>query len=427
MMEDMNNRMDSSKLKLANLIRASLPESGLDNMHYFNGSYMEGIDGDKDYLAEEIKAAQTVAREEKIIAFCMNLGDEIPNLMNDVNGHLILNASLQERMDFSLAMFLISAEEYSYFLMHDGYNVNPNASAVWMKRFAEYDKPLGPPIGPATQSGYIYTREFEHASVWLDLSQEKGEITWDTDPVPEPEPENFSLKFVVREANSPSYVSGALISLDSLSKSTNLAGVQYFVLDSGNYNFNISMPGFFTIESYVNINSDTVINLSMRATTADVKFRISEDEQAAVSANVSLNDDSLQTNSVGLAVYSNLPVDEKYSYSISKTGFATVSGNFQLEKDTTINIQLAVQTSIHSSSENTLRIYPVPSDNYLVLESEFEISEIRLIDMEGRLLLSGIVNSRTIREELPDGMPSMYLVNVLFKDGSSTTKRMIGI
>jgi hypothetical protein len=47
-----------------------------------------------------------------------------------------------------------------------------------MKRPAEFDRPLGPPKGPAVQDGYIYTREFAHAKVRLDIDNQVGEIEW---------------------------------------------------------------------------------------------------------------------------------------------------------------------------------------------------------------------------------------------------------
>ncbi len=429
MMVDMNLRMDSTKLKIANMIRATLPEAGLEYMHYFDGSYMEGIEGDPDYFAKGIAAAQTAAREGKIIAFCMNLADELAPLESDENGHLVLDATLQERMKFSLAMFLICSEEYSYFLLHDGYNVNPGASNLWMKRFAEYDKPLGPPEGPAVRSGYIYTREFEHASVWLDLSLGKGSITWDSDTItdPDPEPEKFTLKFVVREANSPAYVPEALITMDSLIKSTNLTGVLYFDLDSGSYHYTIEKPGFFPVDSSLHIFSDTVIQISLQSTTADVKFRIKEGEHPVAYADVSLNNDAMQTNNLGLAVFRDLPVFDDYSWSIEKEGYETVSGSFYLNQDTTINVQLNALTDVDNFHKDLLRIYPIPAESYFILESDHEMAEIQLVDLTGRVGLSESVTGKKVRIELPPGFPHICMLKVFFKDGTVVTKRVVVI
>jgi hypothetical protein len=60
---------------------------------------------------------------------------------------------------FPLACFLIAAEKYSYFCYSWGYHHNDGGLA-W---YPEYDKPLGPPRGPARRDGWIYTRQFERA------------------------------------------------------------------------------------------------------------------------------------------------------------------------------------------------------------------------------------------------------------------------
>jgi len=44
--------------------------------------------------------------------------------------------------------------------------------------YPELDKPLGPPKGDAVQKGWTFQREFEHASVFVDLESRTGEIDW---------------------------------------------------------------------------------------------------------------------------------------------------------------------------------------------------------------------------------------------------------
>ena len=45
-------------------------------------------------------------------------------------------------------------------------------------------KPIGKPLGPASKQGTVYTREFEHATAFVDLSdRRKSQVTW-TDPSP---------------------------------------------------------------------------------------------------------------------------------------------------------------------------------------------------------------------------------------------------
>jgi hypothetical protein len=186
MMQDLNAKIQPNKLLLANILRARLPNSGLDYMQYFDGSYLEGFESEAngiphlEYLAKGIDAVQTAARDGKIICMSMGLGKAMNNghRIDDTRKKIIADADVQTRLDYSLAMFLICAEKYSYFLAHDSYNVNNNNSQVWLKRFPEYDKRLGAPKGPAKQKKYTYTRDFEYASVFLDIVNEVGEIIW---------------------------------------------------------------------------------------------------------------------------------------------------------------------------------------------------------------------------------------------------------
>ena len=186
MMRDLRKRAPSDALLVANLIRARLPDSGLEYLQYLDGSYLEAIEAAvggmsrTEYLGKGISATQKAARDGKIICFSMGLGKAAlaASKIDDSRKRLGPGANTQPRLEYCLALFLICAEKYSYVYPHDGYSVNNNDSAVWLKRFEEYDYPLGPPKGPAVKKGHTYTREFEHASVVLDIEKDEGKITW---------------------------------------------------------------------------------------------------------------------------------------------------------------------------------------------------------------------------------------------------------
>mgnify|MGYP003113647345 CR=1 FL=1 len=186
MMQTLRRQMPANKMLVANIIRARLPDSGLSYLQYFDGSYLEGIESQAngltrvEYLAKGIDAVQQAARQEKIICMSIGLGREaLTGLkIDDSRKRLGRNADIQPRLEYCLALFLICAEKYSYFLPHDGYDVNNGRSSVWLQRFPEYDKRLGPPQGPATRDGHVYSRDFESASVVLDIENEVGKITW---------------------------------------------------------------------------------------------------------------------------------------------------------------------------------------------------------------------------------------------------------
>ncbi len=187
MMEDTRKMLGPQKLMLANILRARFSDSGLSYIRALDGSYIEGFEGAvgmsrKDYVAQGIRDFQKAARQGFIIAYTCGLGgnrqdaDETPRSAARNNNRVMRSRDVQSRFDYQLAIFLICAEKYSYFDLKDGYDAK--RSKTWMTRRADYDRPLGPPGGPAVRDGYTYAREFAHASIQLDIENETAGIVW---------------------------------------------------------------------------------------------------------------------------------------------------------------------------------------------------------------------------------------------------------
>ena len=193
MMTATRKALGPEKLMVANIIRARFPQSGLEYMNYFDGTYLELFTkpagtklSKKDYLAKGIEATQTAARDGKIVAMTLGLGESgVSDGVDETHKRIDdLSAISQDELQYKLALFLVCAEKYSYLFLNDGYCVDSRGknnvcqSGLWLKSLPEYKKPLGAPKGPATRDGYIYTREFEHARVWLDIENDQGKVTW---------------------------------------------------------------------------------------------------------------------------------------------------------------------------------------------------------------------------------------------------------
>ena len=190
MMTETRQAIGPDKIMLANVLRVGIADSGLEAIKQFDGSYIENFEGSgnkeakQKYLATGIEAFQKAAREGFIIAFTAGLsemnteeGDLNPEKTDEIRKGLGKNDDYSKRFNYLLAMFLVCAEKHSYFLAHDGYHAHKK-NKVWMKRPPELERSLGAPKGPAVQDGYIYTREFAHAKVRLDIENEVGKIEW---------------------------------------------------------------------------------------------------------------------------------------------------------------------------------------------------------------------------------------------------------
>ena len=103
-----------------------------------------------------------------------------------------LQAASQAMLVQSLAPYLIVASEttfFSYAWFYDwetGYGACPDAPAhcsappAW---YPEFSKPLGKPLGKAQRKGTVWTREFEGASVYVDLADRAlSAVTWRAAP-----------------------------------------------------------------------------------------------------------------------------------------------------------------------------------------------------------------------------------------------------
>lgn len=85
-----------------------------------------------------------------------------------------LSEEARRKIVFSLACFLIAAQKHCYFSYSWGWR-EQHGSLV---DYPEFRKPLGKPKGQAKKEGWVYTRSYEHASVWVDLADIKAKIDW---------------------------------------------------------------------------------------------------------------------------------------------------------------------------------------------------------------------------------------------------------
>jgi len=83
----------------------------------------------------------------------------------------------RKRISFYIATFLIGAQEYSYFQYGWGWTLHTGP----LCRYPELKRALGKPKGEYTRTspeGWEFRREFEHASVVVDLEKHQGSIDW---------------------------------------------------------------------------------------------------------------------------------------------------------------------------------------------------------------------------------------------------------
>ena len=125
-------------------------------------------------MAEDIEAMSKASKEGKIVIFkgWPGFHQKDTELMKRPHEELVKMA--QEYITFPLAGFLVAAGPNCYFQYTWGWKPE-YGTFDW---YPEFDKPLGTPKGEAIRKGWTYQREFEHASVFVDLEAKTAKINW---------------------------------------------------------------------------------------------------------------------------------------------------------------------------------------------------------------------------------------------------------
>jgi hypothetical protein len=180
MMGNLKNQLGGQKIVIANALRgtALAPENGRIFYPYIDGAMIEhfcDLSGkSKEVIAKDIELIQDAAVRGKIVIAKAwpkyNFTNEQIKSMSQEQ----LETMSREDIVFPLATFLVGAGKYAYFCYSWGYDYKQGG----MIDYPEYNKPLGEPMGAAKKDGFIYTREFKNASVYADIENRIGKITW---------------------------------------------------------------------------------------------------------------------------------------------------------------------------------------------------------------------------------------------------------
>ena len=208
MLKDAYDAIPKGKIVTGNTLRGERNNGNRGLMEFFDCSYLERwhrpykkdfIDDDgtlydniKQTKAEALELSIQLAREAsskgKMILFNSSPKFILPNANKSLypTDHDSLKKVIQEGVYFPLAMFLMFAEEDAYFGYKIGPDARPNANKlggsqhVWNTTpyVKEFDYYLGPPAGPFTKNGNVYSRSFENLEVTLNVATRETTFNW---------------------------------------------------------------------------------------------------------------------------------------------------------------------------------------------------------------------------------------------------------
>lgn len=135
----------------------------------------------KEAILKDWELMSKISKAGKIAVWRIGVEKEKPEIAETrKDPHSVDAAYLalsKKRMGFYLSAFLMGAQPNCYFQYGWGWKLQTGPLAG----HPEFKKPLGKPRGDFTRpdpDSWIFKREFQHASVWLDLEAREGKVEW---------------------------------------------------------------------------------------------------------------------------------------------------------------------------------------------------------------------------------------------------------
>lgn len=232
---------------------------------------------------------------------------------------------------------------------------------------------------------------------------------------------NVAVKLYNNITRDP--LSGADFTLDDIQKTSNTEGEITFSIHGGNHSYSVNKTDFQEENGNLDIRSDTSLDFYLIQLFADLKFRLKEGVAPLNNALIKLNEDSLITNSLGIALFKQLTIPAGYDYVITKDGFRTMEGSVYLAGDTIV--ELTIDKIVHlteaEAGKDEIRIWPNPVRELLHCSlPEYSAEKIiRIINIYGDEIFSYHVENGYISVNVKDYPEGIYMLQVLTNDNQA--------
>ena len=231
-------------------------------------------------------------------------------------------------------------------------------------------------------------------------------------------PDLFTLEFNLFDGSNDFRLPDASVNMDSLTTRTNDNGEVFFHLEEGPYVYGAQKDSYTSVVDTMALLSDTLIRLFLYPTLASVKFRITDGTLPLSNAEVKIGETIKLTNAVGITLFEDLIIGNRYVYSVSKSGYDQIEDSLLLEKECTLQLAMTLNTGIIKSKKSEVVIYPNPSTGRILIESADPIQYLGIYTIQGQLLriVKGTESSKELN--LTDLGKGFYILRIIPENSS---------
>lgn len=179
MLADLKKRMGPNKILMANNANDDIAKYVYPHIDATMFEHYSSKLTTKENLLKEWDDMLKNAKEGKISVFRFGFehNTDIPKRDGTKAYYQEMERLSKDKLEFYLSCYLIGAQPYSYLQYGWGWGLADGS----LVDHPELLKPLGAPKGAYKRTnpkGWEFTREFEHASVWINTDIRESKITW---------------------------------------------------------------------------------------------------------------------------------------------------------------------------------------------------------------------------------------------------------
>ena len=231
------------------------------------------------------------------------------------------------------------------------------------------------------------------------------------------------LRINVVNKNTHDPVNRALVSYNTQKLLTGDDGMVDYGKFTGDIAIDISVEHeeYFNHRDTLYIESDTVVEIALTPTYANVTFQVSDNEGPVYGASVNFGEMAIPTNSDGQSDFYRRGARTEYVYSVEAGGYKKVLDTVFIETDTTIEVTLDKAVAIDEKNLDEISIYPNPFYESIRFEVN-QKGELHVYDLLGNLHYNGHINKGLNIIRLDEMIKGVYLMKITMNEKVFTYK-----
>lgn len=235
---------------------------------------------------------------------------------------------------------------------------------------------------------------------------------------------NYAVTFNVTSGTEA--LEGAAVMFNGETKQTDADGVATFegVIVANDYEYSISKDGYTGATGTVDVvDGDVTEDVALEMITYQVTFNVSDKNGAIQDAIVSFNNEEINTDGDGVALFEAVPQGEGLAYTISKTDTHNdYQGTVDLTKDTTINVNMTIIGIDEMQAQVSL--YPNPTKGQVNVDITALPGSwsIKVTDQKGQLIQM-VEDATPINQiNLSEQAKGVYFIHIMNENNAIVRK-----